>query len=61
MKIFYIFVITIILFFTILITLKQPKMHKEFNFNVIEKILNINADGSSTIIEKTTTTERVTK
>ena len=49
------------MFFTILITLKQPKMHKEFSFNVIEKILKINADGSSTIIEKTTTTERITK
>ena len=36
----------------------QPKMHKEFNFNVIQKMIKFNNDGSTSIIETTTTTER---
>ena len=35
----------------------QPKNRKPFNLNVIEKVLKINPDGSTTIIETTTTTE----
>ena len=35
----------------------QPDARKPFRLNVIEKILKINSDGSTTIIQTTTTEE----
>ena len=35
----------------------QPKMHKTFDFSVIERMLKFNADGSTSIIETTTSTQ----
>ncbi len=57
-KIFMSIFITIAIIITIGIIVIQPKMHKEFNFNIIEKVLKINSDGSTSIIETTTTNTR---
>ena len=52
---------TIFLVIAVIVTLSlmvvQPKMHKEFNFNIIERVLKFNSDGSTSIIETTTTNE----
>lgn len=61
MKIFTTLFIIIALIATITIVVIQPKMHKEFNFNIIEKMIKFNDDGSTSIIETTTTNQRVTK
>lgn len=42
---------------TLVLMVVQPKMHKEFNFNIIERVLKFNDDGSTSIIETTTTNE----
>ena len=57
-KIFMSVLISIAVLITASITFIQPKMHKEFNFNIIERVLKINSDGSSSIIETTTTNQR---
>lgn len=57
-KIFMSIFITLAILLTVAVVVVQPKMHKEFNFNIIEKILKINSDGTTSIIEKTTTTKR---
>lgn len=49
--------IIIAVFTTLVLMVVQPKMHKEFNFNVIERVLKFNDDGSTSIIETTTTNE----
>lgn len=54
-KIFAILLSLIALSLSIVIIVIKPQMHKEFNLNVIEKIIKINPDGSTTIIKKTTT------
>lgn len=61
MKIFAALFIIIALVATVTVTIIQPKMHKEFNFNIIEKMIKFNDDGSTSIIETTTTNQRVTK
>lgn len=55
------FFIIIALIASVTVIVIKPKMHKEFNFNIIEKIIKFNADGSTSIIETTTTNQRVTK
>ena len=57
-KIFSTIAIIIALVVTVGFIVVQPKMHKEFNFNVIQKMIKFNSDGSTSIIETTTTTER---
>lgn len=42
---------------TLVLMVAQPKMHKEFNFNIIERVIKFNDDGSTSIIETTTTNE----
>ena len=54
-KIFLIILFSSALIISFGIILKTPQMHKKINLNVIEKIIKINADGSKTIIETTTT------
>ena len=56
MKKLSIFIIIIIIILNIFLIAIKPKMHKEFSFQVIEKIIKFNADGSQTLIQ--TTTER---
>ena len=46
---------------TVAVMVIQPKMHKEFNFNIIERMLKFNDDGSTSIIETTTTNQRTSK
>lgn len=57
-KIFTSIIIIIAVLVTVTIIFIQPKMHKEFNFNIIERVLKINSDGTTSIIETTTTTQR---
>ena len=57
-KIFMTLFIIIAVGLTIAIMVVQPKMHKEFNFNIIERMLKFNDDGSTSIIETTTTNQR---
>ena len=57
-KIFTTIFVILAIVITATIVVIQPKMHKEFNFNVIEKVLKINQDGSATMIQTTTTTQR---
>lgn len=56
-KIFSTFIIIIAVVITAFVAVVQPKMHKEFNFNVIKKVLNFNSDGSVSIKETTTINE----
>ena len=60
-KIFRTLFILIALSITVVIIFVQPKMHKEFNFNIIERMIKFNDDGSTSIIETTTTSQRETK
>ncbi|MBQ7450284.1 hypothetical protein IJS77_02610 [bacterium] len=60
-KIFTALFIITALALTVTVAVIKPKMHKEFNFNIIEKMLKFNDDGSATIIETTTTNQRVSK
>lgn len=60
-KIFMTLFILIALSITVVIIFVQPKMHKEFNFNIIERMIKFNDDGSTSIIETTTTSQRETK
>ena len=46
---------------TVAVMVIQPKMHKEFNFNIIERMIKFNDDGSTSIIETTTTNQRTSK
>ena len=57
-KIFMSVILTLAICITALVIFVQPKMHKEFNFNIIERVLKINNDGSTSVIETTTTTKR---
>lgn len=56
-KIFSTFIIIIAIAITAFLAIAQPKMHKEFNFNIIKKVLNFNSDGSVSIKETTTINE----
>ena len=60
-KIFSAIAITVALLVTVGFIVVQPKMHKEFNFNVIQRMIKFNSDGSTSIIETTTTSERTKK
>lgn len=57
-KIFSTIAIIVALVVTVGFVVIQPKMHKEFEFNIIQKMIKFNSDGSTSIIETTTTTER---
>ena len=61
MKIFGIIFIIFILAISATAIIMNPKMHKEFNFNIIEQVIKINPDGTTSIIETTTTNQRVRK
>lgn len=60
-KVFMSILISIMIIGTIYIGVTKPKMHKLFNFNIIERVLKINSDGSTTIIETNTTNEVIKK
>ena len=63
-KIFSTFLIIIAIVITALVVFTQPKMHKEFNFNVIEKFIKFDDGGVSikeTIKTTTTTNKEQTK
>ena len=57
LKVFTTIFIVIAVIVTLFLMVVQPKMHKEFNFNIIERVLKFNSDGSTSIIETTTTNE----
>lgn len=52
-----IFMVVFFALMSLFISFIQPKQRKPFNLNVIEKVLKINSDGSTSIIETTTTVE----
>ena len=54
-KIFFITLLSMALVVSLGLMIKTPQMHKKININVIEKIIKINSDGTTTIIETTTT------
>lgn len=54
-KVFMISLFSVAILVSFGIIIKAPQMHKKINLNVIEKIIKINSDGSTTIIETTTT------
>ena len=60
-KVFAAIVGVAVLVATVYFAVKSPKMHKKFKFEIIEKIIKINDDGSTSIIEKRTTTGVKTK
>ena len=56
-KIFATILIIIAILVSLILLFVQPKMHKAFNFNIIERVIKFNSDGSTSIIETTTTNE----
>ena len=44
-KIFSTFIIIVAIAITALVVFIQPKMHKEFNFNIVEKVINFKVGG----------------
>ena len=56
-KIFTTVFIIIVILVTLGIVIVKPQMHKAFNFNIIERVLKFNKDGTTTIYETTTTND----
>jgi len=57
LKIIAIGTLLILFCFSCVLFFKKPDLHKPFNLNVIEKVIKINPDGSTSIIQTTTVRE----
>ncbi len=56
-KIFTTILLIIAVLASLILLFIQPQMHKTFNFNIIERVVKFNSDGTTSIIETTTTNE----